>query len=385
MSSRDAVQEILKHGDITINGERRWDLHVHNDRFYVRLLRDGSLGLGESYMLGWWDCDDLFTFFKKILSSQRTLRHKNVGWRTRLAFVKARLTNVQHIGQTRELADTHYNLSNELFEHMLGTSMAYSCGYWANADNLDQAQFAKYERISRKLKLEPGDRVLEIGCGWGGLAKYMATHHHCEVVGITIAEEQADYARTLCDDLPVTIAIKDYREFEADQFGGPFDKVVSVGMIEHVGYRNYRALFEAVERALRPRGLFLAHTIASTVSMEIGDPWLGTYIFPGGMLPSMHQLSDAAEGLFILHDVENIGVNYTPTLLAWHDNFVAYWSAAERVKARPRIWGSEETFFRMWRYYLMCCAAEFEAGDSQVWQITYSKGHLPNGYRRDVT
>lgn len=381
MHGQAAIEEICSTAGIGIDQQRPWDLHVHNADFYDRVFADGSLGLGEAYMLGWWDADDLFGFFERLLSAGRNSERKNTGWRTTLAFLKARLVNVQTRAQTRTLADTHYNLSNELFEHMLGRSMAYSCGYWNGASNLDAAQFAKYDLICRKLQLQPGERLLDIGCGWGGFARYAASNYDVEVVGLTIAGEQAEYARRLCAGLPVAINRCDYREFDQTELGGAFDKVASIGMIEHVGYRNYRKMLEVVCAALRPRGLFLLHGIGSPVSTEVGDPWLDAYIFPGGVLPSMKQLSEAAEGLFNLQDVQNIGVHYTPTLLAWHENFEAYWSSEERGEECPTVWGSPDVFYRMWRYYLLICAAEFSTGGSQVWQSVYAKGHLENGYQ----
>jgi cyclopropane-fatty-acyl-phospholipid synthase len=382
MSGQKIIENLCAQADITINGKRPWDLQVHNRAFYDRVLADGSLGIGEAYMEGWWDADDLYTFFERILPYGRVAKAKNVGWRTGFAFLKAKLFNVQTRVQSRQLADVHYNLSNELFEHMLGPSMAYSCGYWEGATDLDAAQIAKYEMICRKLQLEAGERLLDVGCGWGGFAKYAAEKYDVEVVGVTVADEQARYARHACRGLSVKIVSCDYREFDCREHGGLFDKVTSIGMIEHVGYRNYRTLSAKIEASLRERGLLMLHTIGSNVSMESADPWLTTYIFPGGVLPSMQQLGEAAEDLLVLHDFQNIGVHYTPTLRAWNVNFETYWSNSQGEAHRPQIWGSEETFYRMWRYYLLSCAADFAIGDSQVWQLVYAKGHLPDGYTR---
>ncbi|MGI9476954.1 MAG: cyclopropane fatty acyl phospholipid synthase [Hyphomicrobiaceae bacterium] len=382
MNGQKIIEDLCAKGGVIINGPRPWDLKVHDKRVYDRVLSDGALGLGEAYMQGWWDADDLYGLFVRLLPQAQVAKEKNVGWRTTLAFLKARLLNVQTRGQSRKLADAHYNLSNELFEHMLGSSMAYSCGYWADAGNLDAAQFAKYDMICRKLYLKPGERLLDIGCGWGGFAKYAASEYGAEVVGITVAGEQAQYARQACKGLPVEILTCDYREFDCQENGGRFDKVASIGMIEHVGYRNYRTLLSVIRSVLREPGLLLLHTIGSNASMEVADPWMTTYIFPGGALPSMRQLGEAAEDLLVLQDLQNIGIHYTPTLRAWHDNFEAYWSNPDTSGRRPRVWGSEEVFYRMWRYYLLACAADFAVGDSQVWQLVYAKGHLTNGYIR---
>lgn len=382
MSGQKIIKDLCNQADIAVDGNRPWDLHVHNPAFYDRVLADGSLGIGEAYMEGWWDADDLYGFFERILPHGRVAKTKNTGWRTGFAFLKAKLFNVQTRAQSRQLADAHYNLSNELFEHMLGPSMAYSCGYWEYATDLDAAQIAKYELICRKLHLQAGERLLDVGCGWGGFARYAAEQYGVEVVGVTVADEQARYAQHACRGLPVKIVSCDYREFDCRDHGGLFDKVASIGMIEHVGYRNYRTLLAKIEASLRERGLLLLHTIGSNASMESADPWLTTYIFPGGVLPSIHQLGEAAEDLLVLHDLENIGVHYTPTLRAWNDNFETYWSNSRDEQNRPQIWGSEETFNRMWRYYLLSCAADFAIGDSQVWQLVYAKGHLPGGYVR---
>ncbi|MFY0610878.1 MAG: cyclopropane fatty acyl phospholipid synthase [Hyphomicrobiaceae bacterium] len=383
-SSRKIIEILCVQAGVAIDGHRPWDLKVHNQDFYDRVLADGGLGLGETYMLGWWDTDDPFTFFKRILPIARAAGRKNAGWRTALTFIRAHILNLQTRNQSRELADVHYNISNELFERMLGPSMAYSCGYWEQANSLDDAQASKYEMICRKLQLEKGERLLDVGCGWGGFAKYAAETYNVNVVGITVAKEQARHARSHCAGLPVEIVACDYREFDCFKHGGPFDKVASIGMIEHVGYRNYPTLYAGVHNALRDGGLFLLHTIGSNASMETADAWLTTYIFPGGVIPSVRQLGEAAEELFVLHDLQNIGIHYTPTLRAWHDNFDCYWSNKAVKAVRPQVSGSEEVFYRMWRYYLLSCAADFAVGDSQVWQIVYAKGHLPDGYLRRI-
>lgn len=380
VNAQQIITRLCSDVGVVINGEQPWDLQVHDQRFFTRTLAEGALGLGETYMLGWWDCEDLYGFFERLLRSKDLSKHKYAGWRTSIAFLKAGLANIQTVRQTRQLADAHYNLSNELFESMLGPSMAYSCAYWRDADNLDAAQDAKFDLVCRKLDLKPGERVLDVGCGWGGFAQYAISAYGVEVVGITVAQEQADYAKQLCAGKAFDIACCDYREFDARSYGGVFDKIVSIGMIEHVGYRNYRKFMSVVADTLKSRGLFLLHTIGSNISTTSADSWLDKYIFPGGVLPSMRQLSHAAEGLFVVHDVHNIGVHYSPTLLAWHENFLRYWGSINKTAALPEVWGSSETFYRMWRYYLLICAANFATGGSQVWQLVLAKDHLPNGY-----
>ena len=381
MNAQQIISEICSDVGVVINGEQPWDLQVHDQRFFTRTLAEGALGLGETYMLGWWDCEDLYGFFERLLRSKNLSKHKYAGWRTSFAFLKAEIANIQSVRQTRQLADTHYNLSNELFESMLGPTMAYSCAYWQGVDNLDDAQRAKFDLVCRKLELKPGERVLDIGCGWGGFARYAIETYGVEVVGVTIAEEQAEYAKQYCAGLSFDVACCDYREYEPQNFGGEFDKILSIGMVEHVGYRNYRKLMVAAAEALKDQGLFLLHSIGSNISTTSADSWIDKYIFPGGVLPSMRQLSNASEGLLVIHDVHNIGVHYTPTLLAWHDRFVRYWESDNKSAALPEVWGSPETFYRMWRYYLLVCAANFATGGSQVWQLILAKGHLAHGYQ----
>ena len=382
VTSRAIIEGFLSEADITVNGRQAWDLQVHEQAFFDRVLSEGALGLGESYMEGWWDVDDLFAFFVRLLSCPAVQDRKNVGWRTALVLLKAKLLNLQTRQQARAMADHHYNLSNELFEQMLGSSLAYSCGYWDNAESLDAAQSSKYDLVCRKLDLQRGERLLDIGCGWGGFAKHAAENYGVEVVGISVANEQIRYARDLCRNLPVEFVECDYRELDQAGYSGSFDKVASIGMIEHVGASNYRIMCKNVFAALRPHGLFLLHSIGSATSERAGDTWLTTYIFPGAVAPSMRQLSEATEVFFVLHDVQNIGVNYAPTLRAWYENFDAYWKSLTPEKPKPKVWGSEETFYRMWRYYLLSCAANFSVGGSQVWQLVYAKGHLSSGYRR---
>lgn len=379
MSAREIIAGIGAEVGIGINGREPWDMKVHNERTFERILGQGSVGLGESYMVGWWDCEDLYGFFERLLSLPDIQDRVRVGLGTMLAYLKARLTNVQSVAQTRRLADTHYNLGNALFEGMLGPSMAYSCGYWRKAADLDGAQLAKYDLVCRKLKLARGEHLLDIGCGWGGFARFAVENYGVRYTGITVAAEQAEYARRLCAGLPVEIDCVDYREFDIAGHGGPFDKLVSIGMIEHVGYRNYANMMEVASRALKEKGLFLLHMIGSTVSLQATDPWIDKYIFPGGVLPSVKQISEAAEKRFVLHDAQNIGVHYAPTLVAWHRNFETWWETSVESE-RPRIRGSQEMFRRMWRYYLLSCAASFATGYNEVWQFVYARGHLPEGY-----
>ena len=242
--------------------------------------------------------------------------------------------------------------------------MIYSCGYWKKAKTLDEAQEAKLDLIFHKLRLEQGMRVLDVGCGWGGAARYAAERYGVEVVGITLSEEQLKRGRRYCAGWPVELLLEDYRRHR-----GLYDRVFSVGMLEHVGWRNYRVFMRCVRRCLKEDGLFLLHTIGGNRSVRDTDPWIGRYIFPDSMLPSLAQLSAAAEGIFVLEDLHGFGPDYDDTLRAWHQNFESAWEGLKD--------GYDECFRRMWRYYLLSCVGAFRARRNQVWQMLYSTKGLP--------
>lgn len=359
------VERVLDQAGIRLNGPAPWDLQVHDDRFYRRALVDGTLGIGESYMDGWWDCERLDELVARVLRAE-ALREIPVYFKGKaaLAWLQARLFDLQTVPFARRSIAFHYDIGNDFFERMLGRSMAYSCAYWPEARDLNEAQDAKHELVCRKLDLRPRDRVLDIGCGWGAFASYAARHYGCRVVGITISAAQAESARQRCRRLPVEIYLLDYRAPELDEFG-PFDKVASIGMFEHVGARNYRAFMQLVDGLLSPNGLFLLHTIGSLRSAA-SDPWLRKYIFPGGTLPSAADVVRAADGLFVMEDWHNFRFDYDRTLMAWHENYAAM------VAEKPDRF--DPTFVRMWRFYLLACAGAFRAGNhNQLWQILFSK------------
>jgi cyclopropane-fatty-acyl-phospholipid synthase len=357
-SAQRIAREILKVADIEVNGERPWDLRVRNADFFGRVLAGGSLALGESYMDGWWDSDRLDELIARILSNdvQHMVRPSP---RVVLLWLKSLFLNAQRRSRAYNIGERHYDLGNDLYGLMLDKGMNYSCGYWKRAKDLDQAQEDKLELICRKLSLERGMRVLDIGCGWGGFARYAAERRGAQVVGITVSKEQAELARARCRDLPVEIRLQDYRDLDER-----FDRIVSVGMVEHVGFKNYRRYMSIAARCLAPGGLFLLHTIGANRSARFTDPWTDKYIFPDSMLPSLRQLAEAAEGLFRIEDLHSFGQYYDPTLMAWDRNFTVGW---ERIKDR---YG--ERFFRMWRYYLLGSAASFRSRQIQLWQIVLS-------------
>jgi len=366
MNSKQVIENYFALADVQINGSRPWDIQVHNDKVYSRILAGGSLAMGESYMDGWWDCPQLDEFFNKVLSAglDKQVSSKSAVW----SVIRAKIINLQSRTRAYEVGRKHYDIGNRLYALMLDKNMAYSCGYWDKAETLDQAQEAKLDLSCKKLGLEKGMKVLDIGSGWGSFAKYAAEQYGVEVVGITISEQQVKLARERGHGLPVEYRLEDYRKLNEK-----FDRIISIGMVEHVGEKNYHTYMKVAHRCLKSGGLFLLHTIGGNKSVHSTDPWIGKYIFPNSMLPSVKQLAAAAEKFFILEDWHNFGTDYDKTLLAWHANFTRSW---ERIKS-----GYDQRFYRMWEYYLLSCAGSFRARKNQLWQIVFSKGGVAGGYR----
>ncbi len=360
------TQEILSPAGITLNGNNPWDLRVKDERFYHRVLAEGSLGLGESYMDDWWDCEALDTFFAKLIPTDPEAKLKK---NLRLLFhtLEAVILNSGRKSHAFEIGERHYDKGNDLFKNMLDRRMVYSCGYWKDAGDLDEAQEAKLELICRKLGLKAGDRVLDIGCGWGSFARYAAEKYGVAVVGITVSREQLSLGRELCRGLPVELRLQDYRDVRER-----FDHIVSVGMFEHVGVKNYRTYMERACRCLKEGGLFLLHCIGSNISTVATDPWVDKYIFPNSLIPSLKQISTALEGLFTVENLQNLGFHYDATLMSWFRNFDSAWPV---LKGR---YG--ERFYRMWKYYLLSSAGAFRCRSHQVWQFVLSKEGVPGGY-----
>lgn len=370
-SSEQIISKIFSMADIRINGTRPWDIQVHRPEFYNHILCNGSLALGESYMAGWWDCQSLDQFFFHVLRNDLDLKIKK-SRSAILCSIKATLSNCQNKKKALEVAQKHYDVGNDLFECMLDRHMAYSCAYWdKGVSDLTAAQEAKLELICRKVELAPGMRILDIGCGWGSFVRYAAQKHGVDAVGVTISKEQAQLARERCAGLPVDIRLLDYRDLSEE-----FDAIVSVGMFEHVGYKNYRQFMQVVNRCLHPDALFLLHTIASNHSTRNGDPWFDKYIFPNGMLPSIEQLGKASELLLVMEDWHNIGIHYDKTLTSWFANFDQNWPGLQNRYG--------DTFYRMWKYYLLSMAGAFRSRSIQVWQVVFSKHGRLEGYQRPL-
>jgi cyclopropane-fatty-acyl-phospholipid synthase len=358
---------LLDRAGIEPNGAEPWDIQVHDDRFWERVIRSGgSLGLGESYQDGWWDAERVDEFLTRVLQSDLPMGMR-LPPRLIAATIWSSAVNHQTVRRARSNASAHYDIGNDLYQKMLGKRMIYSCGYWREAHDLDTAQEAKLDLICRKLALEPGMQMLDIGCGWGGLSQFAAERYGVDVVGISPAVEQVRMATERCAGLPVEIKQLDYR-----QVSGSFDRIVSVGMMEHVGPKNLKRFFDVCNDRLNPDGMMLHHTIGSLVSRPSVDPWFDTYIFPGGCIPSLGQITSASEGTWLIEDVHNFGPDYDRTILAWYGNVEASWGDLASY---------DERFRRTWRYYLMASAAAFRVRNNQLWQMVFRRGgRVADGY-----
>ncbi len=363
---KETIQNLLAKADVSINGSRPWDIQVHDERLYSYLFNQASLGLGESYMKGLWDCQAIDQLMYKVLSAdlekQVTRDIKTIWYKIQATFL-----NRQTVQRAHQDIRKHYDIGNDLFEAMLDKRMIYSCAYWQNAATLEEAQDGKLDLICRKLRLEQGQRILDIGCGWGGFASFAAENYGVEVLGITLSEEQVKLAKKRCKHLPVEIRLQDYRSVNEQ-----FDRIVSVGMFEHVGYKNYDTYMNVIQRILKKDGLFLLHSIGGNSSVTTTDPWINTYIFPNGMMPSISQIAKAAENKLIMEDWHNFGTFYDLTLMEWLKRFKNAWPDLKKRYG--------DQFYRMWVYYLSCSAASFRTKKNNLWQIVFSIPTNPAAY-----
>jgi cyclopropane-fatty-acyl-phospholipid synthase len=367
-NSETFIRDLLELAHVRVNGSDPWDIQIHDARFFDRVLSESSLGLGESYVEGWWDCDAIDELINRMLLAR--LETKVTGnWKIAAFGLKARLLNLQAPSRAYEVGQRHYDLGNDLYCAMLDRRLNYTCAYWKNATTLDEAQEAKLDLVCRKIGLKPGMSVLELGCGWGSFAKYAAEKYGAKVLGVTVSKEQVALGMELCRGLPVELRLQDYREVE-----GQYDAVISIGIMEHVGYKNYRTYMQVANRCLKEDGIAFVHTIGGNESTTLGEPWSEKYIFPNGMLPSISQLGAAMEKLFVMEDWHNFGPYYDKTLMAWTANFEQAWPS---LKSQY-----DERFHRMWRYYLLTCAGTFRARINQLWQIVLSPRGVAGTYRR---
>jgi len=348
---------------VAIDGKQPQDMQVRDERLFTRVLREKNLGLGQAFMDGWWDCPRLDEFFARVLKSGLEERIRGA-WRHWMRHLPGILFNLQSRSRSRMIAEHHYDLDNDLFLSFLDPYNQYSCAYFKDNDDLEQAQRRKLELICQKIGLEETDHVLDIGCGWGGFAKYAVEHYGCKVTAVNISKEQLRYARDFCRNMPVDFLECDYRDIR-----GAFKKIVSVGMYEHVGAKNYRAFMQVIHDTIMDDGIFLLQTIGANESRRTLDPWINKYIFPNSMLPSVARISRSVEGLFVIEDIHNLGPHYDKTLMAWHRRFQNAWP--ELMKK------FDERFKRMWEYYLLSCAGAFRARHIQIWQIVFTKYGTP--------
>ena len=363
---QNQLRHLLAPAEVALDGSHPWDIQVRDPMFAQRVLSQGSLGVGESYMDAQWDCERLDEMMFRVFRSR--IDAHLPGLRLLWAALIAKLFNPQTPTRSYKVGQLHYDIGDDLYQRMLDPRMIYSCAYWRQAATLEAAQEAKLDLVCRKLGLKPGMKVLDIGCGWGGAAQFAAQRYGVQVTGLTISRNQAATAQARCKGLPVDIKLCDYRSLE-----GRFDRIYSLGMFEHVGLRNYRTYFQCARRLLTNDGLMLLHTIGQNTSEHANDPWIERYIFPNSSIPSMAQIARAAEKSFVIEDWHNFGVDYDRTLMEWHQRFNHYWPELE--------WRYGERFKRMWNFWLLASAAYFRARRDQLWQVVLSPNGIPGGYQ----
>jgi len=357
--SESIVRELFGLAGIEIGGHGPGDIRVSDNRFYERVLRDASIGFGEAYMDEWWETDALDVTIDKIMRAN--LKQKITGsWRMRALTVKAVMLNLQAKARAGASIEAHYDIGNDLYTRMLDERMVYTCAYWDKAKTLTEAQEAKLDLVCRKVGLEPGMKVLDLGCGWGGFASWAAEKYGCTVLGVTLSKDQVSLGNQLWKHLPVELRLCDYRDVQ-----GTFDRVVSIGMMEHVGPKNHRTMMETIDRCLKPDGIALVHTIANNKSLRHGTPFIEKYIFPNAVAPSLAQIGRAMEGLFVPEDLHNIGPDYDPTLMAWWHNFDRTYSEISHRYDRK--------FYLMWKFYLLAAAGASRSRDGQLYQVVMTK------------
>ena len=348
----------------------------HDRRLLLALLRDPSLAAGEAFMDGRLTIErgDILSFIDLATGNQRfgegkpkldpsplrRLADRVRHWSTRNAAARSK-RNVAH----------HYDLSGKLYDLFLDADRQYSCAYFVDpAESLDQAQADKKAHIAAKLRLAPGMRVLDIGCGWGGLALYLHRVSGADVTGITLSEEQLAVARARAEAAGVADRVRfelvDYRQVGRQLGGRRFDRIVSVGMLEHVGPRNFRTYFRTVRDLLVDDGVALIHTIGRASGPGVTDAFTERHVFPGGYIPGLSELVGANDGLdWYLSDLETLRLHYAYTLRAWYDRTVA---AREAIVALY-----DERFFRLWTFYLAGAWASFANGQMVNYQLQFCK------------
>lgn len=352
--------EIIKYGE----GDPEFKLIIKNFPSKKELLADPSVALGEAYMKGDIDIEgDLQKFFESIIRNKDSFMNKNTVFR-----LASKIKAPSLMKSKKDIAH-HYDIGNAFYSLWLDKTMSYSCGYFKNpTDTLYDAQMNKIHHILKKLNLKEGQHLLDIGCGWGYLIIEAAKLYKVKALGITLSEEQFKKAKERIkqeglEDL-VDVQLMDYRNLEKSNL--EFDRIVSVGMAEHVGHANLPLFFKNVDSVLKESGLFLLHNITNLVETE-GNKWITTYIFPGGYLPTLREeLNIAADINFRTLDVESLRLHYMKTLEEWCKNFMNHLDEERDM--------FDEEFLRMWHLYLATCAAAFHYWDIDIHQILFSKG-----------
>jgi cyclopropane-fatty-acyl-phospholipid synthase len=358
MDAKKFSHRVLSRAGITVNGCHAWDIQVHDEQFFDCLYRSASEGLGDSYVQGFWDSDDLTETLGRFIA---------IGGRSALKGPIAHNMQTTESEQKKslEVVDSHYESKNGLYSNMLDPYMQYSCALWDDdTHNLQEAQIKKMRLIGQKLELQPGDHVLDIGCGWGGLPKFLSETFGCRVTGINLAEHHIDYANQRMAHNKVKVIKQDYRDLTEK-----YDKIYCIGVSEHFGLNNYKQFMQIVHDQLNPGGIFLLHTIGENVTRPKADTWITKNIFPNGYIPSLSLISQCAEGLFITEDVHNFNTSYEKTLLAWDANFQRNWNLIRKL--HPEL--DTRDFYRMWRYYLNFCAGGFRKRCTQLYQIVFTR------------
>ncbi len=349
-------------------------LRFHDRKAGKRIVTDPNLGMPEAFMDGQVTVElgDIMDLIMLVRRNAPWEAGAEVGARKPLARLAewslSRLDQLNGLARSRQNVAHHYDLNNDFYRLWLDDDMQYSCAYWPDEDmTLEQAQSAKKAHIAAKLALEPGQRVLDIGCGWGGTALYLASLMDIRVHGITLSKEQLALAERRAERAGVsdrvTFELVDYRDLSNRELES-FDRVVSIGMFEHVGQPNFQKYFACVRKLMKPDGVALIHTIGRLGPPGSTDAFTRKYIFPGGYIPALSETLEASEKVKLIHsDIENWRVHYGKTLMAWYDRVVAQREAIVAMY--------DERFYRMWTFYLAGAAAAFEGGGMCNYQIQY--------------
>lgn len=361
----ELAQQLFYEAGIEFNGSRPFDIQVHDNRFFKRVLQQGALGLGETYMSGWWDCEKLDEMVTKALRADLDgILKRNM--KNMVMLTGAKFLRKQSNKQSWIVGKEHNNLGNRLFNLILDPYMQYSCGYWNEAENLHTAQQNKLKLVCEKLQLKKGMTLLDIGCGWGGLAAYAAENYGVSVTGVTVSAEQIRMASIRCSSLDIDLKLIDYKDLPT--LAQTFDRIVSLGMFEHIGVKNHLTYFDIINQMLSENGLFLLHTSGSNQTDARIDPWIKKYIFQNDSLPSLSQIVSASEAWFVIEDLHNFGMDYDKTLRVWEQRFNSSWHLLE--DDYPSI------FRRMFNYYLNSCAGSFRSRKMHFWQFIFTKNLL---------